>query len=133
MDPAITAVMDACTIGSDDERLTFPQVIMQLMAAGVERYGADLSRSEKIYYLPDGTSHRVPCRQVAQQPALAFSPAGVEAAIRAIQVRSITYREFCSRIASAGCIGYVVSLAGRRAVYFGRTGDLHVEHFPAAS
>ncbi len=30
----------------------------------------------------------------------------------------------------AGCAGYFVSLIGRRAVYFGRTAETHVEPFP---
>lgn len=33
--------------------------------------------------------------------------------------------------AAAGFEGYLVSLPGRRAVYFGRTAETHVEHFPA--
>ena len=28
MDTTITAVMDACTTGSDQERMTFPQVVI---------------------------------------------------------------------------------------------------------
>lgn len=31
-----------------------------------------------------------------------------------------------------GCVGYHVSLAGRRAVYYGRSGETHVEQFPPA-
>ena len=61
-----------------------------------------------------------------------FSAEGVEKAVRAIQRQQIAYREFCRLIADAGCVGYFVSLAGRRAVYYGRTGDEHVEWFPGA-
>ena len=64
--------------------------------------------------------------------ALKFSAEGVEKAVRAIQRQQIAYREFCRLIADAGCVGYFVSLAGRRAVYYGRTGDEHVEWFPGA-
>ena len=128
----ITTVMEACTAGSDQERMTFPQVVMQLIDAGIERYYADLSRSEKIYYLPSGESHLVPCKHIIQKPAMNFSAEGVEAAVRAIQGQTIKYQEFCARIAASGCIGYIVSLTGLRAVYFGRTGDMHIEHFPKA-
>jgi hypothetical protein len=31
---------------------------------------------------------------------------------------------------AAGCAGYIVSFLGRRVVYFGRTAETHVEHFP---
>jgi uncharacterized protein YbcV (DUF1398 family) len=46
--------------------------------------------------------------------------------------QEIAYREFCRQIADAGCVGYFVSLAGPRAVYYGRTGDERVEWFPGA-
>ena len=53
--------------------------------------------------------------------------------MQAIQKQQINYREFCERIAQAGCVGYMVSLTGRRAVYYGRSGDSYVELFPAAA
>jgi uncharacterized protein YbcV (DUF1398 family) len=124
-------VMRECTKGSDEERLTFPQVVTKLMEAGVERYHADLRRAEKTYYMPDGDSHVIASAPVGAAFAPAFSPDGVAAAIEAIQTGQIGYRAFCERIAAAGCVGYLVSLAGRRAVYFGRTGESHVEPFPA--
>mgnify|MGYP000402610447 CR=1 FL=1 len=31
---------------------------------------------------------------------------------------------------AAGCAGYMVSFLGKRVVYFGRTAEVHVEHFP---
>lgn len=125
-------VMEECTRISDEERVTFGEVVGKLMAAGVERYHADLLRADKIYYMPDGSSHRTPNHALAAPPAIGFSAEGVEAAVRAIQQGRIRYREFCARIAGAGCVGYIVSLTGRRAVYYGRTGDSHVEPFPAA-
>jgi len=51
-------------------------------------------------------------------------------AIRAVQSGAIDYKEFCRRIAEAGCIFYLVSLTGRRAVYYGRSGEAHVDLFP---
>ena len=132
MDIRITTVMDACTADSDAEQATFPHIIGQLMGVGVERYHADLCRGEKTYFLPSGESHVTPCLRIAGEPAAAFSAEQVGAAIRASQAQQIRYREFCRRVMAAGCVGYIVSLAGRRAVYYGRTGDLHVEHFPPA-
>jgi len=133
MQADVVKVMQECTEASDQERISFPEVVMQLMQAGVERYHADLSRAEKIYYLPSGESHRVPAAPMQATPAPAFAADGVAAAVRAIQQRKIQYREFCERIAQAGCVGYMVSMAGRRAVYYGRTGDSYVEPFPAAA
>jgi len=125
-------VMQECTEGSDQERLSFPEVVMKLAEAGVERYHADLTRAEKIYYLPTGESHRVTAAKVEATPPSAFAADGIAAAVKAIQQKKIAYREFCEGIAKAGCVGYMVSLAGRRAVYYGRTGDSYVESFPAA-
>jgi uncharacterized protein YbcV (DUF1398 family) len=133
MQADIIEVIQDCTDGSDQERLSFPEVVKKLMLAGVERYHADLLRAEKVYYLPSGESHRVVAAQVGATPPAAFAADGVAAAIRAIQQKKIAYREFCERIAQAGCVGYMVSLAGRRAVYYGRTGDSYVEPFPAAA
>ena len=133
MQTKIIEALQECTDGSDQERITFPEVVVKLMQAGVERYHADLLRAEKIYYLPSGESLRVAAGSIEATPASDFAAAGVEAAVRAIQHRKIQYREFCERIAQAGCVGYMVSLAGRRAVYYGRSGESYVEPFPTAA
>ncbi|HVP85494.1 MAG TPA: DUF1398 family protein [Rhizomicrobium sp.] len=123
-------VLVECTEGSSNERITFPEVVGKLIAAGVERYTADLTRAEKTYYLPNGENETLKMYAVSQTPAERFSADGVEAAVRASQQQKIKYRGFCERIAQAGCVGYMVSLAGKRAVYYGRTGETHVEMFP---
>lgn len=133
MDTNIKAVMEECSKGSDEERFTFPEVVMKLAGAGVERYHADLCRNEKTYYLPDGQSHVVGSPAHNPLPAREFSPADVSAAVRTIQAGKIGYREFCARVAAAGCVGYFVTLAGRRAVYYSRTGEEFVEWFPKAA
>lgn len=132
MNGTIKAVVEACTQDSDRERASFPEVVARLREAGVERYHADLVRGEKTYYLPSGETHVSVAAPVAARPADAFAASDVDAAVRAIQWGELTYIRFCERIAEAGCVGYHVSLPGRRAVYYGRTGELHVEHFPPA-
>lgn len=119
-----------CTRRSDQGTITFPEVVRRLAEAGVERYHTDLVRAEKTYYTPEGATHVVPSSPLAVTPAIPFSPADIQAAISAIQENSIDYTEFCRQIAAAGCVGYHVSLVGRRAVYYGRTSELHVEYFP---
>jgi uncharacterized protein YbcV (DUF1398 family) len=131
VDSQVRDVVRECTRASDESRFTFPQVVMKLMEVGVESYHADLVRAEKTYYLPNGESEVVASAPVEAALARDFSASGVEAAVRAIQAGRIDYKEFCERIAAAGCVGYLVSMAGRRAVYFGRTGDIYVEPFPA--
>jgi uncharacterized protein YbcV (DUF1398 family) len=131
MDPSIRAVILDCALASYAATVRFPDIVGRLAAAGVERYHADLVRAEKTYYLPSGESEVVPDEALRLAPAAPFMAAGVDAAVRASQAGSIDYREFCRRIADAGCAGYFVSIAGRRALYYGRTGETHVEPFPS--
>lgn len=132
MDPNAINVADECSRLSDANAATFPQVVARLGAAGIERYHADLQRGEKTYYMPDGASHRSRCAAVTGAFARDFSPHGVSDAVRAIQRGAIDYAAFCERIAGAGCTGYLVSLSGRRAVYYGRSGETCVEYFPGS-
>jgi len=132
MDKQVKDIIVECTRASDEERITFPEVVGKLVGAGVERYHADLLRGERTYYLPNGESEVVKGHAVSVAPAQEFSGAAVDAALKSIQAGKIQYRAFCARIAEAGCVGYMVSLAGQRAVYYGRKGDTHVEWFPGA-
>jgi uncharacterized protein YbcV (DUF1398 family) len=116
MDAHVRDVVREMSKASDEERITFPAVVKALMEVKIERYHADLVAGRKVYYLPDGDLEEVE----------------VEKAVRRIQREEIRYREFCRLIADAGCVGYFVSLVGRRAVYYGRTADAHIEWFPGA-
>ena len=131
MDAHVKEAVREMSKASDEERITFPEVVRALIEVDVERYHADLVAGRKTYYLPSGEFEEVEVHKVGGA-AHAFSAVGVEKAVRAIQRQEIAYREFCRLIADAGCVGYFVSLAGRRAVYYGRTGDEHVEWFPGA-
>jgi uncharacterized protein YbcV (DUF1398 family) len=112
---------------SEQERVGFPEIVEALMAAGVERYHADLLAGTKTWYMPDGSF------EITHGPALAaamdFRGDIVQEAVHAIQQGEIGYRAFCDRIAAAGCVGYFVSLAGKRSVYYGRTLAAHVAWF----
>jgi uncharacterized protein YbcV (DUF1398 family) len=131
MDAHVTDVVREMSKASDEERITFPAVVKALMEVKVERYHADLVTGRKTYYLADCDFEDVEVHKVGGAPG-EFSAEGVEKAVRAIQRQEIGYRKFCRLIADAGCVGYFVSLTGRRAVYYGRTGDEHVEWFPGA-
>jgi uncharacterized protein YbcV (DUF1398 family) len=124
------AAMHECASRSHQGSISFPEVVGKLAAAGVEWYHSDLSRAEHTYYLPDGESHVEPMYDLPRTVADEFSDAGVDAAVRSIQRGEINYQEFVRRILSAGCNGYFVLITGRKAVYFGRKGEEHVELFP---
>lgn len=128
---SVLDAMAATVEGSDSGRMTFPEVLKRLAEVGVESYCADLRRSERIFFLPDGRSRSFASRPSHGAVADTFSPEGVKAAITDIQQQRIDYAAFCERIVAAGCCAYVVSLLGRRAVYMGRSGETCVEHFPA--
>ncbi len=131
MDARTTAVIRACAQASAEARISFAEVVQALTAAGIERYAVDYVRGETAYYLPDGSFDVVPL-VVHGQPAESFSAAGVAAAVRGAQSGALKYPAFCREVLAAGCTGYLVSMLGRRVVYWGRSGDSHVEWFPGA-
>ena len=133
MDEQTQKIVIECTRASDEEREAFPVIVQKLMSAGVERYHADLVKNDKTYYLPDGSYATVPSHAVGALPAQRFVAEQIEAAVRASQQQQIGYRTFCRRVVEAGCAGYWVSIAGKRAVYYGRSGETHVELFPQAN
>ena len=131
METHVKNVVREMTRSSDEERIAFPEVVKSLMEAGIERYHADLIVHTKTYYTPEGDFEVVPCREggaVAQR----FDALAIQKAIRGAQTQEIKYREFCARIAAAGCVGYFVTMTGRCAVYYGRDMETHVELFPGA-
>jgi len=126
-----THIMHECAAGSLAGRLTFPQVVGNLIAIGVERYHADYTRHETTYYLPDGQSHVEKLDHPEMEIATSFFQPGIAAAITRIQRGETKYIEFLYETMAAGCVGYFVQLAGRQALYFGRNGEIRVEPFPA--
>lgn len=60
----------------------------------------------------------------------AFNVEGVISAIRGAQNDKVIYPEFLRLTIYAGCIGYIVWITGKQVSYFGRQGELHIEHFP---
>ena len=114
--------------------MTFPQIVGTLMAAGFEGYAVDFRRASAAYYLPSGDSVALPTHGDDLQVNASFDTAALRAAIREAQALSpgYSYKSFCRKAKGAGCAGYLVSFPGRRAVYFGRTGETHVELFPAS-
>lgn len=121
----------ACLKGAETDTIAFPQIVGRLMAAGFERYVVDLARQTAIYYLPDGNSVVLDTHKM-DPIAVAFDADAVQAAIREAQnlAPGYSYGGFCRKIAAAGCASYLVSFPGRRAVYTGRSGEAHIEHFP---
>jgi uncharacterized protein YbcV (DUF1398 family) len=117
---------------SEAGQLTFPMVISSLSAVGVESYFADLARRTDTFYLPNGETHVEAMDHPSAIITEDFSKSEIVAAIRAAQADQIRYPEFIKRAMAAGTTAYWVFLTGRKVIYFGRKGDLHIEEFPAA-
>jgi uncharacterized protein YbcV (DUF1398 family) len=131
MNAHLKSVVEACSRGSEDDTLKFPEQLKKLGEVGVEGYYADLRRSTRIYYLPNGETVEIPSVKVDVPVTSSFDPLSVEAAVRQSQADLHTYRQFCEKVMAAGCAAYIVSFLGRRVVYLGRTAETHVEHFPS--
>ena len=132
MDARLIETSQSCRDGAERSTMTFPQIASTLMSAGFEGYAIDFRRRTATYYLPDGDSTVLPTHADETPIANTLDTKAVRSAIREAQqlAPGYSYRGFCAKVKAAGCAGYVVSFAGRRAVYIGRTGEVHTEHFP---
>jgi uncharacterized protein YbcV (DUF1398 family) len=126
-----TNVMHSVLRDSEAGTITFPEVVAALAAANIEGYYKDLLRREVTYYLADGNTHAEPLTLPAHPVPAVFSQDALIAAIRAAQRDNVRYPEFIVRAMEAGTAAYRVFITGRRVIYFGRNGDMHIEHFPA--
>ncbi len=125
-------VIKECTSLSLAEKITFPEVVMRLSEAGVERYIADLVGKKKLSYGKQGEVHTGDLTFENVAIPEQFDAAAVKQAITHIQQGRIQYQAFLRRIMEAGCTHYEVFITGRRAIYFGRNGLQHIEEFPNA-
>jgi len=123
-------VIEHCARTSNEGSAHFGEIVGALLGAGVESYHADYRAGRSTYYLPDGESLTVELPPAATPIAEAFDGAAIRAAILGAQRGAVMYPEFKRLSQAAGCVGYIVWLAGRHVVYFGRRGETHVERFP---
>lgn len=113
--------------------ISFPEVVGQLLAAGVEYYHVDYAGMKKTFH--DGNGGRVVTAITYEgMPPVAvdFSLEGIRADILDSQRNGQLYRDFTRRAMEAGVQGYFAFLRGKRVTYFGRQGDQHTEWFPGA-
>ena len=110
--------------------MTFPQVVQQLLGIGIESYFVDFASAQKVYYRADGTTHIVPIHLNLESIAANFSAENLIVAIRGAQGDTLRYPEFVRLSTAAGVIGYWAFLTGKKVVYFGKKGEMHIEEFP---
>jgi len=127
-----SAIAKKCLDAAESNTMSFPEIVGSLIQNGFESYRIDYLRHTATYYLSDGESVELPTQNLHVSVGKEFDVAAVQAAIKEAQqeVEGYTYKSFCDKVMAAGCVGYMVSFLGKRAVYFGRTAETHVEHFP---
>lgn len=114
--------------------ISFPEVVRNLLAAGVEYYHVDYVALRKTFYGADGSVVVTPIDYDGLPPVAAdFATEGLSAAIADSQRHGQKYRDFTRRAMAAGVQGYIAFLRGQRVTYWGRQGDQHTEWFPGAS
>ncbi len=128
----LTATAQRCLDAAYADAMDFPSILRALMEAGFEGYDVDYRRGTSTYFLANGESRQLLLPKSDTKVAAEFRASDVERAVREAQSKApgYTYAGFCAKAKAAGCAGYMVSILGKRVVYFGRTGETHVEHFP---
>lgn len=126
------SVAEKCMNAAYDGSISFPEIVGTLIENGFESYHVDYLRNSTTYYLADGEGFELTAPQNDTPVAKEFDVLSIQSAIRDAQqkVEGYTYKGFCDKVMAAGCVGYIVSFLGRRVVYFGRTAEMHIEHFP---
>jgi len=130
MDASVTALLEQCAHDSYAGAIGFDMVVERLAGVGVEAYLADFRAGSTTYYLPDGQTHALPLQSPAVAIPDVLDQQLLQAAIHGAQQGEVKYPEFLARAMAAGCVGYVVWVAGQHVSYFGRRGEFHLEPFP---
>ncbi len=132
MDAMPTATPKRCLSAAYDGTMDFPTIVRTLVEAGFEGYDIDYRRGTATYFLSGGDSVQLGVPTTDGPVAAEFNAHAIEQAVREAQAKApgYTYAGFCAKVMAAGCAGYMVSFLGKRVVYFGRTAETHVEHFP---
>lgn len=132
MDAQQKTIAQKCLDGAYDNTLSFPEALKMLMEAGFEGYHVDYRLNTRVYYLPSGETLLLTNPQGHGSIETQFNQPEIVAAIKWAQLNppGYNYLDFNRKVTANGCAGYIVSILGRRVLYFGRTAETHVEHFP---
>lgn len=116
-----------------DGTMSFPEVVGQLLSAGVEYYHVDYVARRKTFYSGNGDAVVIPIPYEGLPPVASdFNAPALREDILDSQRHGQKYRDFTHRAMAAGVQGYFAFLRGKRVTYFGRQGDQHTEWFPGA-
>lgn len=127
-------VAQAAFEGSEANTLTFPEGVRLIASAGFKSYLVDYAAGTRTYHHSNGETFTF--QGPACLPADAFNAGVVKDAIKEAQlmVPGYTYQGFCRKVTElGGAAGYLVSIVGKRVLYFGVNGEIHTEYFPGAA
>lgn len=135
MDAQQKSIARRCLDGAYDNTISFPESLRELAEAGFEGYHVDYRLNTRTCYLRNGETLVLANPRDHGTVGAQFNQPEIVAAVKWAQ-RSppdYSYVAFNESVTANGCAGYIVSLLGRRVLYFGRTAETHVEHFPASA
>jgi uncharacterized protein YbcV (DUF1398 family) len=117
--------------------LPFPQTVAQLSALGVARYRVDyVSRTITTYTSTSSSSapqHSTTTFPVEHSYTFGgWDKEGISKAIRKAQAAEGNYIDFSEGIVKNGVTDYTAYFEGKKVVYCGALGEVHVEWFPGA-
>jgi uncharacterized protein YbcV (DUF1398 family) len=132
VDTHLIEIAQTCLNAAYDKTMAFPDIVGSLIKAGFEGYTVDYRCNTTTYFLPNGGNVALRNHPSEEKVAARFDQPGVAAQIKWAQANppEYSYAAFCKNVKALGCAGYIVSFSGRRVLYFGRTAETHVEHFP---
>lgn len=123
-------VIEDCTRQTNSGLLNFPEMLGKLIEVGVESYFVDYRNSEISYYLSTNQVLQVDIKVAEVDIPETFNKDAIVSAIRGAQNNLVRYPEFIELTMKAGCVGYIVWIAGKYVSYYGRKGEVHNEYFP---
>src|SRR3546814_11351521 len=117
-----------------DGSLSFPHIVGELIAQGVEYYHVDYASKSFTFYSAAGAAITA-ALPFEGLPSISqdWNGNALKEAIIDSQQNGQKFRQFCTRAMSAGVQGYFAFLRWRRGTYIGRSGDQQVAGFPGAN
>src|SRR5438034_992050 len=99
---------------------TFGEVVGTLVDLGVESYFSDYRTGTTAYYFSNGENEQISLGHAKHSISMDFNVDAIKSAILCAQKDEIRYPKFIELTVGAGCVGYIVWIAGRHVTYFGR-------------
>ena len=118
---------------TQDGKMPFPEIVEKLIANGVEYYHVDFVTYSFTFYNALGATVSTPlCYEDLPILSNTFNSGELKSAIIDSQQHGQKFRVFCERAIKAGTHGYFAFLSGKRVVYYGCSGEQHIELFPGS-